>query len=329
MQEDGAGGHGQPPIIIKKVIAGGGHHGGAWKVAYADFVTAMMALFMVLWLMNANQEAKEAVSAYFKDPKGVGDKLGSGQAGSGSGLAVGRDDMQGLAEHIQESMQEMSQFDALKDQVQMTVTALGLRIELLETEQGMFFQSGSATPSAQGNEILALIVEELNKLPNRVVLEGHTDAKPFRGVKTYTNWELAVDRANSARRIMIDNNFPPERIAEVRGFADRQLRFPDQPELPGNRRISLIVMYNDAETANEPGQKAEEAVAAPLHDTASSDDAGRSHDAASALDALPVQGAVPLQDDGSPHEAGPPAAGKSPRGPDPSATAQSSTTKAH
>jgi chemotaxis protein MotB len=328
VQEDGAGGHGQPPIIVKKVIAGGGHHGGAWKVAYADFVTAMMALFMVLWLMNANQEAKEAVSSYFKDPKGVGDKVGSGQAGSGSGLAVSRDDMQGLAEHIQESMQEMSQFESLKEQVQMTVTALGLRIELLETEQGMFFQSGSPTPSAQGNEILALIVAELNKLPNRVVLEGHTDAKPFRGVKSYTNWELAVDRANSARRIMIDHNFPPERIAEVRGFADRQLRFPDQPELPGNRRISLIVMYNEAETGGEPGQKAEQAVAAPLHDAASADGTAPSHDAASAPEAVPLPGAASLQDAGSPREAAPPAAGKSPRSPDPSATAQSNTTKA-
>ena len=84
MQEDGAGG-GQPPIIVKKVVAAGGHHGGAWKVAYADFVTAMMALFMVLWLMNANQETKQAVAAYFQDPKGVGEKLGSGEAGSGSG----------------------------------------------------------------------------------------------------------------------------------------------------------------------------------------------------------------------------------------------------
>lgn len=251
MQEDGAGGDGQPPIIVKKVIAGGGHHGGAWKVAYADFVTAMMALFMVLWLMNANQETKEAVSAYFQDPNGVGDKLGSGQAGSGSGLQVSRDDMQDLAEHIMQSMKEMSQFESLKDQVQITVTATGLRIELLETEQGMFFQSGSPTPSEQGREILALIVEELNKLPNKVALEGHTDSKPFRGATTYTNWELSVDRANSARRIMVENGFAQDRIAEVRGFADRQLRFPDEPELPSNRRISLIVMYDDPPPGSE------------------------------------------------------------------------------
>jgi chemotaxis protein MotB len=270
MQED-AGGHGEPPIIIKKVVAGGGHHGGAWKVAYADFVTAMMALFMVLWLMNANEEAKQAVAAYFTDPKGVGDKLGSGQAGAGSGLAVGRDDMKDLAEHIQDSMKQMSQFEALKDQVQMTITAVGLRIELMETEQGMFFQSGSPTPSQQGREMIALIVDELKKLPNKVALEGHTDAKPFRGANSYSNWELSVDRANSARRIMVESGFPPERIAEVRGFADRELRNPDDPENPSNRRISLIVMYDDqpaAEqeaTAEAPGGHAEghEGSAAP------------------------------------------------------------------
>jgi chemotaxis protein MotB len=250
MQEDGAGGHGQPPIIIKKVVAGGGHHGGAWKVAYADFVTAMMALFMVLWLMNANEKTKQAVASYFKDPQGVGDKLGSGQAGSGSGLAVGRDDMKDLAEHIEESMKQMPHFETLKDQVQMTVTAIGLRIELMETEQGMFFQSGSPTPSQQGREIIALIVKELNKLPNRVALEGHTDSKPFRGANSYSNWELSVDRANSARRIMIEDGFPPERIAEVRGFADRQLRDPADAENPSNRRISLIVMYEDQPAAD-------------------------------------------------------------------------------
>jgi chemotaxis protein MotB len=159
----------------------------------------------------------------------------------------------------------MSQFESLKDQVQITVTAIGLRIELLETEQGMFFQSGSPTPSQQGREILSLIAAELNKLPNRVALEGHTDSKPFRGDSSYTNWELSVDRANSARRIMVENGFPPERIAEVRGFADRDLRYLDEPENPANRRISLIVMYDDqpasdkeSEGAPPPSQKATE-----------------------------------------------------------------------
>jgi len=287
MQENGPGGNGQPTIIIKKVIAGGGAHGGAWKVAYADFVTAMMALFMVLWLMNANEETKEAVASYFSDPNGVGEKLGSGQSGSGSGLAVGRNDMENLAEHIQESMKQMSQFESLKEQVQITVTAIGLRIELLETEQGMFFQSGSPTPSQQGREILALIVGELNKLPNRVALEGHTDAKPFRGANSYTNWELSVDRANSARRLMVENAFPAERIAEVRGFADRQLRHPGEPENPANRRISLIVMYEE-----QPAADAEPPAAA-----------GQGQSGAEGGSSSPEPSAAP-QSSGSPEPAG-------------------------
>jgi chemotaxis protein MotB len=120
----------------------------------------------------------------------------------------------------------------------------------------MFFESGSPTPSKQGREILALIVAELNKLPNRVALEGHTDAKPFRGASSYSNWELSVDRANGARRIMVENGFPAERVAEVRGFADRQLRDAAEPENPSNRRISLIVMYDDQPEAEAEPQQA-------------------------------------------------------------------------
>jgi chemotaxis protein MotB len=301
MQENGSGGDGQPTIIVKKIVAAGGHHGGAWKVAYADFVTAMMALFMVLWLMNANEETQKAVASYFSDPRGVGEKLGSGQAGSGTGLAVGPDEMENLAEQIESSMKQMSQFESLKDQVQMTVTAMGLRIELLETEQGMFFESGSPTPSKQGREILALIVGELNKLPNRVALEGHTDAKPFRGDSSYTNWELSVDRANSARRLMVENGFLTDRIAEVRGFADRQLRNPGEPENPTNRRISLIVMYEDqaadAESppAAAPGQPGTHDGAAVPEPSAASETAGapKPHDSHDASEPPPSPSAKP------------------------------------
>jgi chemotaxis protein MotB len=249
MQENGSGGDGQPTIIVKKIVAAGGHHGGAWKVAYADFVTAMMALFMVLWLMNANEETQKAVASYFSDPRGVGEKLGSGQAGSGTGLAVGPDEMENLAEQIESSMKQMSQFESLKDQVQMTVTAMGLRIELLETEQGMFFESGSPTPSKQGREILALIVGELNKLPNRVALEGHTDAKPFRGDSSYTNWELSVDRANAARRFLRDTGLPVSRLSRVVGKADTEHLVADQPENPRNRRLSIVLLRGTGEAA--------------------------------------------------------------------------------
>ena len=128
-----------PPIIIKKVSGGGGHHGGAWKVAFADFVTAMMALFMVLWLMSANADQKEAIAAYFHDPKGFAEKWGSNEPG----ITISKDDLEGLANKIQHAMKEMPELEELMDNVVATVTGDGLRIELLENDKGMFFQSGS------------------------------------------------------------------------------------------------------------------------------------------------------------------------------------------
>ena len=258
-EEGGEGVAGQAPIIIKKVIAGGGHHGGAWKVAFADFVTAMMALFMVLWLMNVNQETQEAVAAYFDDPKGFGEKMGSGQGGSGAGLRVREQDLEGLAAKIEKAM-SMPQFEALKDQVVSTVTAEGLRIELLENENGTFFTSGSPQPSPAGRQTLSLIAAELEKLPNEIIMEGHADSRPFHGRKNYSNWELSADRANSARRILMEAGLPAERIVQVRGFADVALRKPETPEDPTNRRISLIVRY-----AQEPPPAGAEAASDEVH----------------------------------------------------------------
>ena len=258
-EEGGQGVAGQAPIIIKKVIAGGGHHGGAWKVAFADFVTAMMALFMVLWLMNVNQETQEAVAAYFDDPKGFGEKMGSGQGGSGGGLHVREQDLEGLAAKIEKAM-SMPQFEALKDQVVSTVTPEGLRIELLENENGTFFTSGSPQPSRSGRQTLSLIAAELEKLPNEITMEGHTDSRPFHGRKNYSNWELSADRANSARRILMETGLAAERIVQVRGFADVALRKPETPEDPTNRRISLIVRY-----AQEPPPAGAEAASDEVH----------------------------------------------------------------
>lgn len=261
MQGDPEGGLGggeeQPPIIIKKIIAGGGHHGGAWKVAFADFVTAMMALFMVLWLLNANNETKEAVASYFNDPTGLGEATGGGYGG-GAGISISKDDLEQLAEKIQTAMKAMPDFDRLQEQVAMTVIGDGLRIELLETEKGMFFQSGSPSPTEAGAETLRLISNEIKKLPNRIVIEGHTDSRPFLGRKDYSNWELSVDRANSARRLLLASGVKPEQMVQVRGFADVALRTPENPEDPSNRRISLIVMYNDAPAAPEPKEEATE-----------------------------------------------------------------------
>jgi outer membrane protein OmpA-like peptidoglycan-associated protein len=171
-----------PPIIIKKKGGHGGHHGGAWKVAYADFVTAMMALFIVLWLMNSSQKIQVAVSGYFKDPNGTATKTGSSMTGSGPNLPLKKkEDMAQLKEQLQKSIQSMNDLDKLNKNIEITVTAEGLRIELLESAKGTFFDSGSATLNKTGQEMVELLAVELGKVPNHVSVEGHTDAKPFTG----------------------------------------------------------------------------------------------------------------------------------------------------
>jgi chemotaxis protein MotB len=234
---------GKPIIIVKRNAAHGGHHGGAWKVAYADFVTAMMALFIVLWLMNTSQQVREAVGGYFKDPTGTSKKVGTNLAGSGQAFALTKENMSKLKEELQKAVRQVSDFDKLKDQIEMTVTAEGLRIELLESEAGTFFDSGSPRPNENGRELLIKLAEELGKLANKVSIEGHTDSRPYAGNGDYTNWELSTDRANAARRLMQQNGLGPNQVVQVRGYADQDLRQPDQPEDASNRRISLIVRY--------------------------------------------------------------------------------------
>ncbi len=247
----------QPIIIIKKKGGHGGHHGGAWKVAYADFVTAMMALFIVLWLMSSSKEVKEAVAGYFNDPKGFKSGTGTGQSGSGAGVAVSKGDMEKLSEKLAKAMSEVPEIAKMKEHVQFTVTGEGLRVELLENEKGMFFDSGSAKPSAAGEEMLTLLAEQLAKLPNDIVVEGHTDSRPF-AAEGYTNWELSTDRANSARRLMRTKGLRDKQIVEVRGFADQKLRDPGAPEDARNRRVSVIVRYPNAPPpeAAKPGAPA-------------------------------------------------------------------------
>src|SRR5271166_1107847 len=148
------------PIVIKRSGGHGGHHGGAWKVAYADFVTAMMALFIVLWLMNSSKQVQEAVGGYFKDPSGTSKLVGTDQRGSGESFNITKDNMAHLKEQLQKAVRRMDDFDKLKNQIQMTVTAEGLRIELLETASGTFFPSGSTHPNDDGKELLVLLAQE-------------------------------------------------------------------------------------------------------------------------------------------------------------------------
>jgi chemotaxis protein MotB len=232
-----------PPIIIKKKASHGGHHGGAWKVAYADFVTAMMALFIVLWLMNSSKQIQQAIGGYFKDPTGNSKMVGSDMKGAGENFIVSKDNMKELKEELQKSIRQVPKFDELQNHIDMTVTNEGLRIELTESASGVFFDSGSDRMSGGGSDLVKLLAAELGKLPNTLAIEGHTDSKPYPPGATYTNWELSSDRANSARRLMQDNGIRQDQITQVRGFADQRLRKADFPLDPSNRRISLIVQY--------------------------------------------------------------------------------------
>jgi chemotaxis protein MotB len=244
---------GTPPIIVIKKKGGhGGHHGGAWKVAYADFVTAMMALFIVLWLMNSSKQIQEAVGGYFKDPAGSSKRVGSDMVGAGENFVVNKDNMEELKEQLQQAIREVPHFDRLKNHIDMTVTNEGLRIELTESEKGTFFDSGSQKISADGEELLKLLAAELGKLPNKLALEGHTDAKSYAQGSNYGNWELSVDRANAARRLIRENGIGADQVTQVRGFADQRLRNPKDPLDPSNRRISLIVQYPQEEGRRNP-----------------------------------------------------------------------------
>jgi chemotaxis protein MotB len=232
------------PIIIKKISGHGGHHGGAWKVAYADFVTAMMSLFIVLWLLNSSKQVQEAVGGYFKDPTGNSKMVGSTMKGSGQNLDLRKEDMKKIKEALEKQIKAMPDFEKLKKHIDMTITNEGLRIELTEGEKGTFFELGSAVPSSSGKGLLVVLAEEVGKLPNHVSIEGHTDSKPYSGGLTgYSNWELSVDRANVARKIMQSSGLQMQQVSQVRGFADQRPREKESPASASNRRISLIVEY--------------------------------------------------------------------------------------
>ncbi|MCC7131126.1 MAG: OmpA family protein [Gemmatimonadales bacterium] len=247
----------QPIIVVKKKVGGHGHHGGAWKVAFADFMTAMFALFLVLWLVNQSSDVKSAIAGYFQDPLGRADEFGSSIVpGEGAQTQMARplapaqlidiriDRMLRLAEVIKEKLGRTPLLDSLKNHVEITLTEEGLRIELLEDSTAQFFQSGSAQVSDRGRQLLALIGRELAADSNQIQLEGHTDARPYTSAAGYTNWELSADRANTARRILGENGVPPQRVDQIRGLADRKLRYPDAPYDPRNRRVTILVLLD-------------------------------------------------------------------------------------
>lgn len=263
--DNGAEEKAQQPIIIKKKKGGhGGHHGGAWKVAYADFVTAMMAFFLVMWIVGLSDEIKQNVAAYFRDPIGFSEGGGSKgvlDGGEGpfenkeSGKSIKKDltrrekeaevweSLKEVSRKISQKLETTQAFAQLKDQIEIELTSDGLRVQLIEaTRDKSFFASGSAVMRGEGMDILTAISSELAKLPYQVVIEGHTDNRTFGEGSDYTNWELSADRANTARRVMLDAGMAQERIKEIRGFAANQPRFTDDPSNPANRRVAIIVL---------------------------------------------------------------------------------------
>jgi chemotaxis protein MotB len=252
--------------IVRKKKGHGGHHGGAWKVAYADFVTAMMAFFLVMWILGLSKPLREAIAAYFRDPSGFmktahGGKnpLSSGDAeliqkgkpapviptdgGSTQSQAALEAAFKKVEDSILKELAKHPEFQGLRDSIQVHLTDEGLRIELMEKTSSLFFDSGSAHLKPRTIQLLQTIARQLRELNNPVVIEGHTDSRPLNGANGYSNWELSTDRANSARRAMEENGLRPGQVLAVRGYADRKLLRPDNPLHFSNRRVSILVAY--------------------------------------------------------------------------------------
>ncbi|MBK1690101.1 flagellar motor protein MotB [Rubrivivax gelatinosus] len=275
------------PIIIKRVKKGGhAVHGGAWKIAYADFVTAMMAFFLLMWLLGSTTEGdRKGIADYFTSPL----KVALNSAGTGAGDAshvlkgggqdltrtngqVKRGDieapratvnlqalkqeqvraeivrLQDLKRRIEEKIQANKRLQAMRSQLRLDMTRDGLRIQIVDEQNRPMFASGSATVQPYMRELLQEIGSVLGEVPNRLTLEGHTDSMPYAGgERGYSNWELSADRANASRRVLVEGGLPDDRMLRVQGLASSQPFDRQDPLAPTNRRISIIVMNREAE----------------------------------------------------------------------------------
>jgi chemotaxis protein MotB len=276
---------GEAPIIIKKIkkSAAAGHHGGAWKVAYADFVTAMMAFFLLMWLINTTSpEQKKGIADYFapasvsETTSGSGGILGGtalGQDGdknagtqnviqqtspqspdtpdSGSAKSTGqgsqstsdqKDDaaLQSAAQSLKQALQDMPELAELSKQIQVDVTPEGLRIQLLDQEGRSMFKENSAQPNDRAQILLHAVTKVINQLPNRISITGHTSATP--GMRDPKDWQLSSARADASRQILQGSGVDGDRIAQVTGKASSDPLYPDDPTLPGNRRITIVLL---------------------------------------------------------------------------------------
>ncbi|MCV2367397.1 flagellar motor protein MotB [Roseateles oligotrophus] len=290
------------PIIIKRVKKGGHpSHGGAWKIAYADFVTAMMAFFLLMWLLGSTTEGdKKGIADFFGSPLKVAMQGGSGSGDSshvvkGGGKDLSRETgqvksgdvdaqkrtfnlralkeeqrkaerarLEELKDKVEKVLANNPQLSSLGGQIKLDMTLEGLRIQIADEEGRPMFDSGSAVVKPYMKQLLRELGGVLSEVPNRLTLEGHTDAQPFSaGDRGYSNWELSADRANASRRELSAGGLPEARTLRVQGLAASKLLDPKQPESPINRRISIIVMNRDAEDAVLKNLPQEESTPAP------------------------------------------------------------------
>ena len=270
------------PIIIKRVKRfAGGHHGGAWKIAFADFATAMMAFFLVLWLMSsATPEQLIAIAGYFKDPVGFSDSGspyvidlgGSPQMSpdqtlnpevkstpSPDNVPIDSDTAEAAAEQVEQERLEMllqelqnkvnenPQLQKFKDQILFEITQDGLRIQIMDAENRPMFDVGSARLKPYFEDILLAMADTIKTVPNKISISGHTDAKPYAGAGGFGNWELSANRANAARRALIAGGYPDPQVARVVGYASSSLYDHANPLNPVNRRIDIIVLTKKAQ----------------------------------------------------------------------------------
>ena len=274
------------PIIVKRIKKGGhGHHGGAWKIAYADFVTAMMAFFLLMWLLGSTTEGdKKGIADYFQSPLRVAMLGGSGSGDSSHVVKGGGQDLtrstgqvkrgdveakrdtvnlhalkaeqvraevarlEDLKKKVEQKIAENPKLAAMASQLKLDMTRDGLRIQIADEQNRPMFASGSAVVQPYMRELLREIGQVLAVVPNHLTLEGHTDAQPFSaGERGYSNWELSADRANASRRELVAGGLPDERMLRVQGLASSTLFDSAEPMSASNRRISIIVMNRDAE----------------------------------------------------------------------------------
>ena len=276
-----AGKEGERPIIIKKVKKGGhGHHGGAWKVAYADFVTAMMAFFLLLWLLSTSSKAKlQGIAEYFtptvglKDGQGIGFKGGTSQSESGiakndaaqpnvvvgairSGQVAENPDAQSPVESdqddklfkeggsaINQAINNDKTLELIKSQISVQQTPEGLKIDITDSDKYPMFIPQTATLTNMGKLVLERMAKVIHKMPNYMSVTGHTDATTSEeGKSDYTSWELSADRANAARRYLLKSGIDPQQPRKVVGSGDKELLLPNDPRSPRNRRVTLLMM---------------------------------------------------------------------------------------